>query len=96
MIVVKFHKGLNKVVAICDKNLIGKTFSDGNIEIKIGEYFYGGNVKSEEEVDEIMKNYDNLNIVGKESVGLAIKSGVIDKEKVIFIKKVPHAQTISF
>jgi len=92
---VKFHKDGNCVVAICDKDLIGKTFSEGDFEIKVSEYFYGGEEKTKEEVSEIMKESDNLNLIGKESVGLAVKLGIINKENVMMIQGVPHAQRIS-
>ncbi len=95
MIVVKFHKGANIVVAICDKNLIGKTISDGLLEIAVSEYFYNGEEKSEQEVGVIMKNYDNLNIIGKESISLAIRLGIIDKVNILIINGVPHVQTFT-
>ena len=95
MILVKFHKDESCVVAICDKNLIGKTLSEGEVEIKISEYFYKGEEKTAEEVCEIMKANDNLNIVGKESIGLAVKLGIIKKDNVMVIQGVPHAQGIS-
>jgi len=95
MILVKFHKSTHLVVAICDKDLIGRVIQEGNMEIKVSEYFYKGEEKTEEEVSKIMEKYDNLNILGKESVGLALKLGVIDKENTLLIDRVPHAQRIS-
>lgn len=95
MILVKIHKGEHDVAAICDKDLLGKTLSEGEIEVNVSEHFYGGEEKSEAEVKEIMKECDNLNILGKESVELTIKLGVIEKENVIYVEGVPHAQRIS-
>ena len=51
--------------------------------------------KNEEEVKEIMKENVNLNIVGKKSVEIALSLKVIEKDSVIKIKGVPHAQAIS-
>ena len=92
MIYVKFHEG---VVAICDCDLIGKTFADGKTEIKVSEYFYKGEERNNGDVREIMLENDNLNILGKESVRVAIDAGIVEEEDVIFIKGVPHAQAIS-
>ena len=96
MILVNVHRGSNPVVAICDKNLIGKTFTDGKVEIKVNEHFYNGEEKNDVEVVEIMQKYDNLNIVGNESIKLAIKCGAVNKENVLVIRGVPHAQKVSF
>ncbi|MEK6922940.1 MAG: DUF424 family protein [Nanoarchaeota archaeon] len=96
MILVKIHRGPCAVVAICDKNLIGRTFSEKNFEIKITEHFYRGESRNHYEVEKIMKEYDNLNIVGNESIKLAIKCGAVNKENVLVIRGVPHAQKVSF
>ncbi|MEK6952887.1 MAG: DUF424 family protein [Nanoarchaeota archaeon] len=95
MIFVKVHKGASEVVAICDKELIGKVFSDGKYELKIGEFFYKGKEVREDEVKGIMINAPNLNIVGERSVNIAIKLGVIDEKNVLNIGGVKHAQSIT-
>lgn len=95
MIYVKVHKGNENVVAICDKNLIGKKFSEGKLCLDVKEGFYKGELMDEEKVKEIFKNATNLNIVGEKSVKLALKEKLIDKSSVIRIKEVPHAQIYS-
>lgn len=91
-ILVKFHQN---VVAICDKELLGKTFTEGKFELKVSGQFYGGHEEPEEKVMEILKNAKNINIVGKRSIGLAIKCGVVAEDSVILIQKIPHAQIFS-
>ena len=93
MILVKIHKDQHCVVAICDKDLVGKTITDGRMEIVVSKHFYDGEEKSYDEVGEIMRDYDNLNIFGEESVALALKLRIIEREHVLFIQGVPHAQT---
>lgn len=80
------------VVAICDEDLIGKEFLEGNLNLIITERFYKGEKKTEEEVLKIMENADNLNLVGKKTVKLAIKAGFISEDYTIKIKGIPHAQ----
>ncbi|MBU1245998.1 MAG: DUF424 family protein [Nanoarchaeota archaeon] len=90
---VKFHiKGDRTVVAICDKDLIGKTLEDKKQCIEITERFYKGEKKTEKEVAVILQEATNINIIGKKSIALAIKQGVLDKEAVRKIKRIPHAQ----
>lgn len=94
MIYVKIHKGSSEVIAICDEKLIGKKFSDGKFCLDIKENFYKGELMKEEQVKDILRNVTNLNIVGEEAIKLALEEGIIDKEGIMKIKGVPHAQLI--
>jgi len=92
---VKIHESYRKIVAVCDAELIGKKFIEGNIQLDLTSEFYGGKKMKETEVIEILKglNEDDstFNIVGKKSVAAAIKAGIIDKSGVMKIKGIPHA-----
>ena len=89
----KIHKsGDRNIIAICDEELIGKTFSEGNLILDITERFYKGEKLTPDETLELMKGALNLNIVGKESISLALKNKIIEKENIIKIQKIPHAQ----
>lgn len=95
---VKIHEGKRDggiVVAICDENLIGKNLKEGNLNLNITERFYKGDKKTEEEVKKIMEKADNLNLVGKETIKVAIKSGFMLEKNIIKIKGIPHAQVYS-
>ena len=90
---VKVHKSNARiVVAICDEDLIGKTFSDKEKQLTITDRFYKGEILSEEEGIKIMQEAENLNLVGKKTIDFALKNNIISKDSVIKIKKVPHAQ----
>ena len=96
MIYVKIHKGQeNSVVAVCDKNLIGKKISEGKLCLNIKEDFYKGKIVDEEELKKILKSASNLNIVGKEAIDFSLKEKIIDKNSIVKIKEVPHAQVYS-
>ena len=91
------HSGPNKfVVALCDESLIGKTLEDKKIKLIVTERFYKGEKKSDKEMEEIIKQSSNINFLGRESVEFGIKLGIIEKENVIKISGVPHAQFTSF
>ena len=92
---VKIHSDGNlKVLAISDEDLIGKTIEDGKIIIGVSERFYKGEKKSDQEVLELMKVADNINMVGITCVKLALDNGIISEENIIMIKKIPHVQVI--
>jgi hypothetical protein len=92
MIIVKFHEN---VVAVCDSGLIGKTVEDDKRRLDITERFYKGEKKSKKDVLKIMSSAANMNIVGPESIRIALKEGFINKDDLIVIKGVPHAQVYS-
>jgi len=94
---VKVHE-LNgrKVVAICDEDLIGKKFTDKNLQINVSETFYHGEKKTDEEVLKLMNDSPNLNLVGMRTIKLALEGNIIKKGDILKIKKVPHAQVIEY
>ena len=84
--------GDNEVVSVCDTNLVGKTFTEGELELKVSEQFYKGEEKTVEEVSELIKEAKNLTLVGEESINLAEKIGILEKDNVLVIDGIPHAQ----
>ena len=83
-----------KIAAICDNELIGKKFSDGNLELDVDKDFYGGKEMDESDAIKIMKDVAILNIVGDEAIKLALGNNLVLKQDIIKIKGVPHAQRI--
>ncbi len=94
--IAKIHKTFDgrNVLAVCDSDLLGKKFEEKDLQIDLNSAFYKGEEKSEKEILELFKKASTINLVGKKSVELGIKAGIIDKEKVIKIKGVPHAQVL--
>src|SRR3989344_4118097 len=95
MILLKLHKsGNSEVVSLCDSNLIGETFEEGKLQIEVSERFYKGEELPKEKVIIILKNCSNANIVGEESIKLALDNNIIEKESIIKIKKIPISYSI--
>ncbi len=92
---IKIHKSYRDVVAICDSELIGKTFIEGDEQLDLTGEFFKGEEKSEEEALEFMKDIAKedatFNIVGEQSIETALKAGVICKEGVKKIHGIPFA-----
>ena len=91
---IYLKRNINKeseVIAVCDADLLGKKFTENNLVLDITERFYKGESLPNEEIIEILKNARNINIVGKESINLALKAGVVEAENIIKIKNIPHA-----
>ena len=94
---VKIHKSSRTVVAICDDNLLGKKFNEGIKCLNITESFFKGEKMSRKEVRDIMKfeslSGSSFNIVGRESVNLALSVGIIEKDSWYEVEKIPFVIT---
>ena len=89
---LKVHKsGERKIIAVCDEDLIGKTFEENDLQLIISERFYKGEKASEDKILEEIKDADYLNIVGKNSIEFGIKNKLILKSNIILIQKIPYA-----
>ena len=92
---IKIHKSYRDVIAICDSELIWKKFEQGKFQLDVKESFYKGNEKTPEQtikiIQEMSKEDATFNIIGEKSVNSAIKAGIISKEGVLEIQKIPYA-----
>lgn len=94
MICIKIVNSYRTIVAIADSELIGKKFEEGRFQLDVKENFYKGEKEySDQEALEIINNMKKedatFNIVGQNSVELALKSGIIDKEGIGRIQGIP-------
>jgi hypothetical protein len=92
---VKVMHSYRDVVAICDKELLGKIFEEGKFQLDVKESFYRGKEVTEEELFEIINKMAvedaTFNIVGKRSINAALKAGLIEKEGIRKIKGIPFS-----
>jgi hypothetical protein len=99
---VNIIKSYRDVVAICDSELLGKRFEepfeDVVKQLHVKENFYKGKEGreySEEELLNLMKTLSKedstFNIVGKNSIKIALNSGIIKEDSVGKIKGIPYA-----
>jgi hypothetical protein len=90
---VKLHKKDHRtIVAVCDKELLGQLFEENGKQIDLRGDFYKGEEKSVQEIGDLMRNADGVNLVGDESIALGLQEGVIDQEQVMKVKGIQHAQ----
>ncbi|MFH1125495.1 MAG: DUF424 family protein [Candidatus Altiarchaeota archaeon] len=96
MFYLKFHDVPGEVlVAVCDKEILGKSFSKGRLQIEVNERFYKGVIAGEDEVISALNKATIANIVGNMIVEKAIKHSLIAPENIIEIGGVKHAQIVS-
>lgn len=92
---VNLIKSYRDVVAICDKELLGKRFEEGKFQLDIKESFFKGKESSRDEAFEIMRDMkledSTFNIIGEKSVRTALEAGIITKEGIKRINNIPFA-----
>ena len=91
---VDMKNHIERIVALCDKELIGKKLRDGNLRLNVNPRFYKGELADTDSIKDAFKIATIANIVGEKSIALALKEGVIKKENIIRISGVPHAQMV--
>ena len=82
------------LVAVCDSEIVGKVFREGELKIEVKEDFYGSEEVGEEEVRRALRTATIANITGKKAVQLAISMGIVDRDKVLKIGDCLHAQMV--
>jgi len=92
---IKIHKSYRLLVAVCDKELLGKTFEQGLKILEVRESFFNGEEKEEKEIIELMKSLARedatFNIIGKKSCQAGLKAGIISKEGIKKVSNIPFA-----
>lgn len=82
------------IVAICDHDIIGQSFEEGDRCIHVSENFYKGKLVSIEEGLAAMQKATIANIVGERIVNEALKAQLIHHRGIIRIQNIPHAQVV--
>ena len=93
----KIYAKINKnpdsdILAACDKELAGKTLKENEISFEVKERFYKEKSVSEKELEELLEKYGNINLVGKKTVSIALKKGLVLEKDVKYIEGNPHIQ----
>lgn len=94
--IVKKHVTRDRrlLLAVCDSDLKGKKFSNDKMQLDLASDFYDGEEMNEEKVLGLMDAAAMVNLVGEESVNCGIKAGIIEKDHIIVVDGVKHAQGV--
>ena len=93
---VKVHSTEGKsVLAICDEEILGKTFSADGLKLNINERFYKGKLKNQDEIVKILPAFGDINLVGKNIIALAIEMSFVDEQSVLKVDDMPYAMVFN-
>ena len=95
MIYMRIHKAADDIIlAACDEEVLGKTFSGDGMKIHVSNGFYDGYLVTEEEFVDQLDGYTIMNLVGDRVIALAIENGHVSEDCIIEIGEVKHAQVV--
>ena len=82
------------IIVITDSELIGKKFEDGKKQLDLTQRFYVGEEKSAEEIKKMVGGAYVLHLTGVRAVLLGEELDLVDSNKVLVIKNIPHAEVV--
>jgi len=79
----------NKMLNICDADLLGKNIVEGELTMNISENYYGEKFVEKEEAEDLLKTSSIINMVGENTVSLSIDLGIGNENGIKTISGVP-------
>jgi len=92
LIAKKHEIDYKTILAVCDKEHVGKTFEDGPICFTASTKFYSGEDITAKQLETMLEEADSINLFGNKCVGIAIKKGFASEKSVKIIAGIKHAQ----
>ncbi|MGV8174150.1 MAG: DUF424 domain-containing protein [Methanothrix sp.] len=92
---MKTHEqGAETLIAVCDCDVLGRKFSEGQLRIDVSPDFFGGEKASCTEVEAALAGATMANFVGCRTVEHAISLGYVEKDNVLSIDGILYAQMV--
>lgn len=87
------HINKQKIISICDENLLNKEFKDNELILKINEPYFGGELREFSSILEIIKNIKQetiIHAVGAEISKKFIEESIIEEENLNYVSDIPY------
>ena len=83
-----------KIVAACDKELLGTVLDDGKaiLDLLTHKEFYKGNPANAARLKDELKRFNSANLVGEKAVRVALELELVEEDAIIYINRIPHIQ----
>jgi hypothetical protein len=82
------------LVAVCDEDCLGETYSRDGVSLTVTEEFYGGDEADADDVVDALTRASVANLVGERCVTVAVNAGLVDEERVLDLDGALHAQLL--
>lgn len=81
-----------KIVAACDLEILGDSYSEDGVKLDIKEDFYGGEEVDLEGVTDALERFFTANLAGNQLVEALVEAGVVQEEEIETVDGVKHVQ----
>ncbi len=82
------------IIAICDEELLGSVFKEGDVILDVSREFFGGSKMLIEDSIQLLNNASSAILVGSNIVSKALEAGYIHPDAVSRISEIPYAYII--
>ncbi len=89
-----YQQGIQRLCAACDEDLLGGQYAEGKLRLDVKPEFYDGMRVDADALTAMMRQCTIANLVGPNTIALAIEIGLIDAKNVMHVDGVPHAQMV--
>ena len=89
-----YRQGAEILIAVCDCDILGKRFVEGDLCLEVSCEFFGREPASVSEVEAALRGATMANFVGCRAVEHAIRLGYVEKENILSIDGVFYAQMV--
>jgi len=86
----------NRMLNMCDAELVGITLKQSDLEVKITKSYYEERIVDEKEAESLLRTSSIINMVGRKTIDLSIKIGVGNAKGVKEIEGIPFLIVFKF
>ena len=86
----------NRMLNICDAELVGKTLRQSDLEIRITKSYYEDRIVDEKEAESLLRISSIINMAGKKTIDLSIKMGIGSAKGVKEVEGIPFLIVYKF
>ena len=82
------------LLVVTDADILDRKFEQGNLQLDLTQKFYQGVSKTKEEVKKLFFKARHLHLTGKQIVAVAIEMDLVEPERILWVKGMPHAEVV--
>ncbi len=86
----------NRMLNICDADLVGRTFNESDLAINISKSYFAEQIVEEREAENLLRNASIINMVGEKTVALSVKMGIGSSKGIKKIDGIPFLLVFKF
>jgi uncharacterized protein len=86
----------NRMLNICDVDLVGRSFNESALTINITRSYFAEQIVEENEAEKLLKNASIINMVGEKTIALSARLGIGSSKGVKKIDGVPFLLVFKF